>query len=342
MKKLITTVLCFAILSIGFAQTVRRVNNLPGISGTNVYTTPQLAHDAAVANDILIIDPSSIGYGDLTLTKPLKIYGNGYFLNVNTELKANTSPSTLGSIWFNTGSGGSEIYGVTASIIYIQGVSNVKVERNNISSLYLYAYNKANTVSTSITNINCTRNYISNIGVGGSGVGITISSVLITNNIIYYIAATTDPLVQSWVVRNNTITYPSTGAVTLVNSVFENNLLAGNVSSGITTTNVSASYNVSSGTAIIAGIGNVSAYDVASDLLGTGSGISVDEAFKVKVGTGLKTMGSSSSEVGAYGGLTPYIVSGIPAIPSIISMINSGTGNNATPIQVTISAKSNN
>lgn len=342
MKKLIATFLAIAILSIGMAQTVRRVNNLPGITGTNVYTTPQAAHDAAVANDILILDPSSIGYGDLTLTKPLKIYGNGYHLNINTELKVNTSPSTMGSVWFNTGSGGSEMYGISASVVYIQGVSNITVARNKMSSFYIYTYNKANNLNTNVANINCSRNQISNIGVGGGTANTTVSSVLVINNLIYYIAANTDPLVQSWVVRNNTITFPSTSAVTLVNSVFENNLLAGNVNSGITTTNVSASYNVSTGTAVMAGIGNVSAYDVAADLIGTGAGISEDEAYKVKPATGLLTMGSSSSQVGAYGGLTPYIVSGIPAIPAITSMINSGTGNNTTPIQVTISAKSNN
>jgi hypothetical protein len=343
MKKLITTVLFLALVFTGMAQTVRRVNNLPGITGPLVYATPQLAHDAAVANDILIIDPSSISYGELTLTKPLKIYGNGYFLNVNTELKVNTSPSTLTSIWFNTGSGGSEMYGVSASSVNIQGVSNITLSRNNMSTFNIYTYNKANSVNTNVSNIFFSRNYVSStITPGSSAGGFTISSVMINNNLIgVYINGGSDPLVQNWVVRNNTFNYNGT-SVYLVNSVLENNILMGGASVNITTTNVSASYNVSTGTATIAGIGNVSAYDVASDLQGTGAGISLDEQFKVKNATGLKTMGSSSSEVGAYGGLTPYIVSGIPAIPSIISMINSGTGNNATPIQVTISAKSNN
>ena len=63
------------------AQTIRRVNNNAGVTGVNVYTTAQAAHDAAVANDILMIEPSVTTYENLILTKPLKIYGNGYFLS---------------------------------------------------------------------------------------------------------------------------------------------------------------------------------------------------------------------------------------------------------------------
>lgn len=342
MKKLITIVLFIAIFSVGMAQTVRRVNNIPGTSGTNVYTTAQAAHDAAVANDILIFDASSVSYGDLTLTKPLKMYGNGYFLNINTELKSDDRPSTLGTVWFNTGSGASEMYGITSSTVYVQGVSNLIVSRNNLGSFNIYTYNKANTVNTNVSNILFTRNYVSTISPSSSASGFSISSVLINNNIIYYISANSDPLVQSWVVRNNTITYPGAGVITLANGVFENNLLSGNSSAtGVTFSNVSASYNVSTGTALITGIGNVSAFDVNADLLGA-TGNSPDKAFQIKAGSALLTMGSSSSQVGAFGGASPYIVSGIPAIPSIVSMINSGTGNSTTPIQVTISAKSNN
>jgi hypothetical protein len=87
---------CVLLLNTTYAQTIRRVNNNPGVTGVNVYSSAQAAHDAAAANDIIIIEPSATSYGSLTLTKPLKIYGNGYYLGQNQELKAD-----INSINFN-------------------------------------------------------------------------------------------------------------------------------------------------------------------------------------------------------------------------------------------------
>src|SRR5262245_29669911 len=115
MKTLIAILLVGALFNGALAQTIRRVNNNIGVSGTNVYSTFAAAHTAAAANDIILIEPSVTSYGDITLTKPLKIYGNGYLLTTNTELKADQRNSTLGVVEFNTGSDGSEIYGITST-----------------------------------------------------------------------------------------------------------------------------------------------------------------------------------------------------------------------------------
>ncbi len=348
MKTFLTIFLSLAILSIGTAQTTRRVNNNVGISGTNVYATAQAAHDAAVANDIIVIDPSTTTYADLTLTKPLKIYGNGYYLDTNTDLKADQRSTSLGNVYFNTGSGGSEMYGIVGiGGIYIHGVSNITISRNSLPgntgiSIGIYNSNKANTIFTNVTNIIITRNHIAHVTLNGTG-GYTISNGLVNNNIIGYLSGLTDPIVQNWVIRNNTFTSSASSTSKIVNSVFENNFFqAGGTS--LVLTNVTSSYNVSTAVTFSGGMGNVNSYDYVtnSELVGTGAGISADEALQIKAGSPLKTLGSSSSEVGAFGGTTPYIISGIPPIPSITGAINTGTGDATTPIKVTISVKSNN
>jgi hypothetical protein len=344
MKTFLTIFLSLAILSIGTAQTTRRVNNNVGISGTNVYATAQAAHDAAVANDIIIVDPSSTTYGDLTLTKPLKIYGNGYFLDTNSDLKADQRASTFTNIYFNTGSGGSEMYGVVVTTVYIHGVSNITLSRNYVmSTIGIYNHNKVGTIFTNVANIIITRNNISQYVASAFTAPNTISSVLVNNNILGYLYSLADPAVQNWVIRNNTFTISAANTTKIVNSVFENNFFqAGGV--GLVLTNVTSSYNVSTAVTFSGGTGNVNSYDFVtnSELVGTGAGISPDEALQIKAGSGLKTLGSSSSEVGAFGGTTPYIISGIPPIPSITGAINTGTGDATTPIKVTISVKSNN
>lgn len=336
MKTLLTIFFSIALCA-GMAQTIRRVNNNPGISGTNVYSTFAAAHTAAAANDIIIIEPSNDSYGDILLTKPLKIYGNGYFLN--STQKADLRPTSFVTVEFNTGSGGSEVYGVTAVNFYIYGVSNVTLSRNYVQSIInLYNRNKAATTNTNISNIFINKNFFTGYVNTNPVAGFTFSNVLVNNNILYYITANSDPSIQNWVVRNNTFT-TSSANLTLVNSVLENNFFtAGGGSPGLA--NVTSSYNISTGTSFPAGIGNQANYDIVTDppwLGGTN-----DAAYQIKPGDPLKTKGNGGIEVGAFGGSTPYILSGIPAIPSVVSMVNSGTGDNTNPVKVTITVKSNN
>lgn len=88
--------------------------------------------------------------------------------------------------------------------------------------------------------------------------------------------------------------------------------------------------------------GNQANFAVTPELVGAGAGVSTDESYQIKAGSPLKTAGSGGTEVGAFGGTTPYVVSGIPAIPSIVNMNNTATGSNTVPLSVTISVKGNN
>jgi hypothetical protein len=324
------------------AQTIRRVNNNPGVTGVNVYTTAQAAHDAAVANDILIIEPSVTNYGGLTLNKPLKVYGNGYFLDLNIELKADQRRSFLSTVDINVGGGGSSFFGIEATSFVIWGSSNVTIGRCRITDdrIRLYNRNAINTTNTNVSNIVITQSYLRipnsypSVEITGTG-GFTISNVMVTNNHMNHLLAGDNAVIQNWIVRNNTMFIGT--ATTLVNSVFENNIMG--AGGTVSFANVTFSYNISSQNTFSGGIGNQNNFDLAPEWLG---GDSNDEFHRIKTGSPLKTAGSGGIEVGAYGGATPYVVSGIPAIPSIVNMNNTATGSNATPLSVTISVKSNN
>jgi len=346
-------IFAFGCFSVSYAQTIRRVNNNPGVTGLNVYTTAQAAHDAANSNDILIVEPSVTSYGILVVTKPLKIYGNGYYLNTNTELKADQRNSILDLVIFTTGSDGSLISGfyITSSVnnfndfrgLSIYGVSNITVQRCNINfMLSISNRNWDNNINTNVSNITISENHLSNSNILEATTWIvptyTISNVIVSNNILSGgISASTTPQIQNWAIRNNTFT---AGTISLANSIFENNIL----SSGGTPAfnNVTYSYNVSTTNSFSGGVGNQNSVVVSTQFIGTGAGISDDERYQIKSGSPLKTAGAGGIEVGAYGGSTPYVVSGIPAIPSIVNMTNTATGTSSTPLSVTISVKSNN
>ncbi len=97
------------------AQTIRRVNNNAGVTGVNVYTTIQAAHDAAVAGDIVYVEPSLSDYGSLTATKRLTIIGNGYNLNENTNTSFDKKESKITSFSFGIGSQNSVLMSIVST-----------------------------------------------------------------------------------------------------------------------------------------------------------------------------------------------------------------------------------
>ncbi len=106
-----------------FSQTIRRVNSLPGVSGSNVYATIQAAHDAALSGDTIYIEPTGINAGTLDCLKRLIIVGNGYFLSLNSGTPDNKTPSLIEKINFLGGSENSTVTGVeftnaTSAMVY--------------------------------------------------------------------------------------------------------------------------------------------------------------------------------------------------------------------------------
>ena len=105
-----------------------------------------------------------------------------------------------------------------------------------------------------------------------------------------------------------------------------------------------SSNNISNGTQFGTTDGNQSSVDMTTVFLGTGS---YDNFFKLKTGSPAIAAGYGSTQqvpvdAGMYGGSTPYVLSGIPAIPSIYYFKNQPVGSNSDPIDVQVKVRSNN
>lgn len=85
--------------------------------------------------------------------------------------------------------------------------------------------------------------------------------------------------------------------------------------------------------------------DMSTVFVGTGS---YDGFFKLKVGSPAIGAGYGSTvqtpvDAGMFGGgSTAYVLSGIPAIPSIYFFANQPVGSNSDPIDVQVKVRSNN
>ena len=344
MRKLFTLTLVASLLNIVAFAKIWRVNNNIGITAD--FTSLQAAHDGAVSGDTIYLESSPTSYGGLTSSKKLTVIGTGYFLDVNPDLQAFTLPSKVDAITLNAGSSGSTYEGLSfnANALNIY-VSDVVVRRNNFG-----AFNGndpgyyAGTVGlyAALSNVIITQNFSVIISNNSPCTGI-----LITNNLLswnsYYGEGTTQNCVQLHtstvaILKNNII---RRGTLLAYNSNITNNIIYNGFLGG---SGNLVSNNMGNSTQFGTADGNKSSVDMATVFVSTGS---YDNYFKLKtgspaIGAGYGSTAQTPVDAGMFGGSTPYVLSGIPAIPSIYYFKNQPVGSNSNPIDVQVKVRSNN
>ncbi|MDO7846550.1 hypothetical protein Q5H92_09300 [Hymenobacter sp. M29] len=314
------------------AQTIRRVNN-SGITGTNIYATIQAAHDAATAGDIIQVEPSTTTYAGFTCTKQLSIVGPGYFLGENQPpaLQANTIPATVSTVYFNAGSAGSSIAGISSNATWYVGANNVVIQRCYITGYVYLSYG----VLTS--NAVIRQNYFYGV-LEYSGAS---TNSLITNNIMYTGGTSLSSTGSSGEFSNNSVI---AGGTSLNNFTVRNNYFA---TTFTPTSNTNWDYNFFAqstlptlGTVGTHNTANVTAASIFA-LAPTAPG-QFDAWYKLKSGSNAAVgAGQGGVDIGATGSATGYgyHFGGLPAIPAIYQLNQAVTGNT---LNVTLGTRSNN
>ena len=378
--KNIILIFLLAISCSTFSQTIRRCNNNPGVTGVNVYTTLQAAHDASVAGDIIHVEPSTTDYGSLNGIKRITIIGNGYFITENrsTNTPQDQKNSIVSSITLNSGASNTKIVGITIptnSKITVN-VENVQIERCQLSLIYLGSvaaptgnlYTNAGdnilirgcffTPSTTLSGngLKIQGSDVPNGIVGGNPVFRKINNATIINNIHttgYRLVGN----IQNSLIKNNTVS-EGLSAISNASSEFkidactfnDNIVIGGNNGSVINTNNISCIYSnnvqlCSACTNNYFPTGNGNQNNIAPNTYFTAStsgAIDVDyKAIQLINSPGL-TAGSGGGQVGAFGGTTPYILSGLAPYPIITIFTTSIVGNPTTPLSVNVTVRGNN
>lgn len=352
--KNLTLIFLLAISCSTFAQTIRRCNNNTGISGLNVYTTIQAAHDAAVAGDIIYVEPSVTDYGSVDVRKRLTIIGNGYFLDKNANVPFDQRTSRITSIIFNNGSANSILTGIEmGSFISITDV-NIIVTRCRTNEI---SFGQSSNLVA---------------GVYSRGINATITKCVIFGTI----SGQNSTQVSSQFGYNCTITNNiHQGRInSITNTVIANNIynltgLGGNIIidlNGCSVTNniYDARGFTSAITFVFGGTGNTISNNICLGQAGTPSGngnvnfgnatitflvanpwqtiFAEDAPFQLAVGSPAIGIGTGGTNAGAFGGASPYILSGLPAYPVMTNFITTGVGNTSTPLQVSVTVRGNN
>ena len=347
MKKLSILIAVVTIVSNAAFAKIWRVNNNTGINAD--FTTLQAAHDGAASGDTVYLEGSPTSYGALTCTKKLNITGTGYFLDQNPDLQANAAISKANQIIFNAGSAGSTLQGIMFSNHQIIiNVNDILIRRNyfgapNGSNPIYNAQPNLISVNNNASNISITQNFCVTIYAPGTSTGILIINNLLAVGFEYGEDNTSTNCLNLSenciaIVKNNIF---RNGLVRIFNSNLSNNIMYVGALAG---TGNLLSNNIGNVTQFGTTSGNQSNVSMASVFELTGS---FDGAYKLKAGSPAIAAGYGSTNqnpvnCGIFGGSTPYVLSGIPPIPSIYFFANQPVGSNSDPIDVQIKVRSNN
>lgn len=372
MKHLFTLFLLCGLLSSPTlrAQTIRRCNNNPGISGPNVYTSIQAAHDAAVNGDIIYVEPSLYHYGNLTCSKRLTIIGNGFFLPENSDDSFDSRKSEIQTATFTTGSANSRITGINFTFLSNVTVMDANLVFNRCTIAYtLLSYVGLQgptgiVVSSAGDNTTFTSCYVY-AGIAGSSVpgspssrfinGLSVKNCIISNN-------TGNPLfssVNNSVIVNNTLNATSNQAAiqsvtgsTISSNIFRigsNTVLSNDVGSqgNSVANNLSVIDNTTAphiffNTSGLNNQENVSLQTVFVVPNPFSPTPASDINFRLSTNSPARGAGVGGTDAGAFGGTTPYVLAGQPNVPIITNFTTSGAATPNTPLTVTVSVRSNN
>jgi hypothetical protein len=296
------------------------------------FKTLQEALDGTNSGDTLYVEPSSTSYGDLTLTKNRTLIGNGYFLDQNIEAQWNKLPSMLENVTFSEGSSGSQLIGFQCNVNININVSNIIIRRNYVTRDVILSQ-----VTDPISKIILSENYF-NRGFSMTG---SFHDIIIKNNILilsqteygypgdFYGTVDGNGIFMNNVIIGVFVPYVRGSILSLKNFYVQNNILT---SCNVIFEACVLSNNIASDASFGDQNGNRQNIDLSTVFLYSGS---ADGQYQLKEGSPAIGAGYAGVDCGAFGGDTPYVLSGIPPIPAIYHFgIGSRNGQNIITLKV--------
>ncbi len=351
MKKVIFTLIALSIFILAQAK-VWRVNNTLGVVADFTTIPLAIANAAVVNDDTLHIEASAAQYANFTLNKRLVIIGTGYFIsgaNSNVGLQQNPNTSRIDYVFVDTLGSGSQIIGIdfsdgvyTNQTLAGAGADNLTITRCKMNQIN-FGFNIAATNNNIAVGWVVNKCHISTVNNSNNFKvqNLTFTNNIVTSNVTLNVAGNLNNLIRNNVFR---------GANFLVNAYFSNNIFSANFGSVFTTCTLknNTGINAASGDYLpFVGINGNTQNNTDANLFQGLASNSTDGQWRLKAGSPAiaagETIGAITPDCGAYGTADPYVLSGIPAIPTIYLLtVPISLASSATTMPITISTKSNN
>ncbi len=309
--------------------TVWTVDSNPGNHAAN-FTNLQAAHDAATDGDTIYISGFNVNYGNLTVTKKLYIFGPGYFLDENDSTQANTYPARIVSwVGFGAGSENSVITGCAVNSISVQ-VDSITIKRNLI---YNYGYWSVY-IENSADYIDIKQNYIYS-GFNGISLEPGSNNINITNNFIstgtVNHACISGNETNTNIMVENNVLY---GDLTIYNAAISNNIYRDGTYTGNSSNTILN--NICNGTQFETTGNNQQNVDMNTVFVASGT---TDGQWQIDPAGPAAGTGTFGTDIGMFGGITPYVLSGIPEIPTIYYFYSPSNASQTLQIQAKIKSR---
>lgn len=294
------------------------------------FRTLQEANDSEqVANgDVLHVMPSTVGYGNLLLSKGLAIIGPGYLLNQNLNFTVAAPSARTGTITISKGADGSLITGLETGSITFTHVSfvysnNLTIKRNYIQGNILSG-SGANGSNVQILQNHIT-GYLELDATANSG-------LLVRGNFLgSYLDASNSG--DSGIVAFNVVNH--TGSSAYGGSMLvENNLYRGSISiagSALARNNWSPDTYPNDSTW-------TPATTFANQFLADGS---VDGRWRLRAGADVGGTATDGTDPGHFSGPDPYVLSGLPAVPLVSGLRAPSSASAASGLPVAVDVQVN-
>jgi hypothetical protein len=265
--------------------------------------------------------------------------------NPQTQASANEA-FHIGTFNFNAGSAGSIVEGMHISTTITISANNITLRRNkiyivNTSASVSGARVEQNmifgsmSVATGGSNILISNNLIANpVGIFAFDVGANTTNVSIINNTwvgVSFLFSTSST--QTATITNNI--FVSTNTISLYGSsvIFSNNLIQNGTIANNSGLNISGSNNITNAVAFPFNITGTSGVVVDNlTLFGIASpNRSIDNNWLLTAVNPAKGSGTAGVDMGFTGGAGPYMLSGMPAVPSVYFFTAPGSGTTSLP-----------
>lgn len=339
--------------------TVYRVNGFAGFvrgSGNSLcahcFTSLQTAVDSAnsLVRDTIYLEPYNGSYGNVIISKPIVIIGNGYLLGFqssqNDSLQKNTNESKVVSITLNAGSDGTIIEGLHltggTNAIFFNNTGNIIIRRNMFDDGGIMFD------SGTISNVLIEQNFFNGINNASFRTHYitseTLNVITISNNYIKCGIAFWDgaDVYTAITISNNVLDFQTNQLYHFTGTDFFNNILVkGLIDSTLLGNNVH--HNIAAeNNALPLGNNNTNNVLMSNVFISSGS---ADNKWHLSCPNVACGTGTGNVDMGMYGGSigSEYRLSGIPRIPAIyILQTPSSSILQGDTIQVNISTRSNN